>query len=697
MVGWAPRTYALRMPNLASAPGHISGMPPALARRWVMSASLIAAFGYAAMALSTFANQRAGGTHALANMIPASFLCIAAYVAARQGRALTGGALIVVTVWVQTQLSYTYTYSVPMPGMLVTPVVVVGTALLVGARWSLVMALVSIVIAWPFTLWSPAMRDTGMTADGAYWLALHSIVVMVAWGLVSMALATIERNFAELRAKEADLRETIRVAPDGILVVDAARTVVMANPAAGVVLGQAPESCEGRSLSEVLDRAGFSSPVPTDALESMPHDARLMWTTQRRSGEELHVELAWGRMAGGRRQLILHDASERIRTEKARHVMELQLAHKQRLESIGLLAAGIAHDFNNILTVVGGCGEMLQRGTGDASAPILVSEILAAHERGTALTQQLLSFARRDQAQPVVVELSAHIGGLERFLQRVAGEEVRIILRLASEAFIRIDVGQLEQALVNLVSNARDAMPDGGDCVVSVETATDAEGDARVRLSVRDTGIGMDAETIERAFDPFFTTKTRGRGTGLGLAVLHGAVMKAGGRVSIDSVVGRGTTVSLDFPPASQAAVTSAMVDQAGASAPMASGCILVVEDDDATRLVAGRMLTSLGHTVLLASGGEAALRLAHAHRDEVVLLLTDVMMPGMRGPEVALRVLETVPGLPVLFMSGYPGDALSAVPGLRLETDFIPKPFSIDVLERMIGAKLAASRLRGG
>ncbi len=201
----------------------------------------------------------------------------------------------------------------------------------------------------------------------------------------------------------------------------------------------------------------------------------------------------------------------------------------------------------------------------------------------------------------------------------------------------------------------------------------------------------MDTATIERAFDPFFTTKTRGRGTGLGLATLHGMVTNAGGRATIASAPGQGTTVTLTFPLSERAAeVAAPQVVNAVSGPPETPGVVLVVEDDDATRQVAGRMLDSLGYDVLLAPGGDRAIELAQTHRNAISIVLTDVMMPGMRGPDVAVRLGEFLPDVPVLFMSGYAGDALRDVPGLRLDTDFLAKPFTAGELSRLIANKLA-------
>jgi two-component system, cell cycle sensor histidine kinase and response regulator CckA len=676
------------MPDRSPLPLMIA-IPAPLARRWVMYAASIAALGYTVMtALVVFGAQTTVVDNSRHSLIAAAVSALAV-LAAYHNRVLLGGVMCILATFWQIQFAYFVSVSIPVPATMVTPVLIVGAALVLGTRWSLALALLSIALSWPLMLRTPALASSGMTTGAVYWLVLHALVTIAAWSLISLSLRALARTMADLRAQDADLRETIRVAPDGILVVNAEEQVVIANPAAATVFGVERDACEGRTLRDLFAEADFGTSVPAGILAKDAPETRWEWTTSRGSGAPLHLELAWRRMEAGRRQLTMQDVSARVNTDTTRRMIESRLAHAQRLESIGLLAAGIAHDFNNILTVVGGCAELLQRG-GLLPAPELASEILAAHARGTALTQQLLSFARREPVQPAVLDLAAHLNGLERFLQRVAGEQVRIVLQVGADCPIRIDVAQFEQAMLNLVSNARDAMPDGGECRITAVRVASAEG-AAVQLRVSDTGIGMDAVTIERAFDPFFTTKTRGRGTGLGLAVLHGAVTAAGGTVAIESSPGQGTTVSMHFPVAEIAPPQPVRDAGPARDHPQDSGLVLVVEDDDGTRQVAGRMLSDLGYSVLLASSGEDALTLAESHRDDLSLLLTDVMMPGMLGPDLARQMQALLPTLPVLFMSGYPGEALSAVPGLQLETDFMVKPFNRDTLARLARGKIIA------
>jgi CheY-like chemotaxis protein len=290
---------------------------------------------------------------------------------------------------------------------------------------------------------------------------------------------------------------------------------------------------------------------------------------------------------------------------------------------------------------------------------------------------------------PRVFDLSEQVLTLRRLLQRVAGEATRLSCDVEPDCRVRADVGQVEQALVNLVSNARDAMPNGGSCVLSVVRMTNDDGAPWVRLQVRDHGTGMDASTRARAFEPFFTTKPRGRGTGLGLSAVHGMMLQSGGRADIESSVGTGTIVNLEFPFAS--APASVPVARSPAASIAAGGTILVAEDDDGTRAAVARILERLGYSVLLAPDGQQALRLVQARRADIDLVITDVMMPGLTGPQLALRMRADALPIPVLFMSGYPEDALAEVAGFHLETDFIAKPFASAALAQRVTAKLAS------
>ncbi len=355
---------------------------------------------------------------------------------------------------------------------------------------------------------------------------------------------------------------------------------------------------------------------------------------------------------------------------------------------MGRLAGGLSHDFNNILTAVSGSAEMLRTETNLVERNELLDEIIAARDRGAALTRQLLSFARREVTQPRVIDIGEHARGLERLLQRVAGDRQRLRYDLAPDCRALVDPGQLEQALVNLVANARDAMPDGGTCCIACERITNAAGDPRVLLHVSDDGTGMTSEVAERAFEPFFTTKARGQGTGLGLASVHGMAEQSNGTARIETAPGRGTRVTIELPAVSEAAtvvpaVSNVLAERSGRYS------ILIAEDDNGTRRIVERILRHAGYDVHTAVDGLQALALIEAADEPFDLLLSDVMMPGCTGPELSDRVRAMYPGTPVLLMTGYAEEQLGELMSNQAARDVITKPFSGSELTNRIAELL--------
>jgi PAS domain S-box-containing protein len=338
-------------------------------------------------------------------------------------------------------------------------------------------------------------------------------------------------------------------------------------------------------------------------------------------------------------------------TERRRHEEELRAA--QHLESLGQLAGGVAHDFNNLLGIIQGYAELLELEV-EENARSDVQEIRRAAERAADLTRQLLLFGRPRPAETAVVDMNDVVAGLRDMFHRTLGEHVKLTVDLAPAACpVQIGMGQLEQVLVNLVVNARDAMRGGGRLMLS----TEADGE-RVRLRVTDTGTGMTDDVKAHAFDPFFTTKEKGRGTGLGLASAYGIVQAAGGQIRLDTLPGRGTTVEIDLPRAEGEAAELPV----SAPAPAAGGrgqTVLVVEDEGAVRELTGRILAENGYQVIDAADGYRARILCDQFQGEIDLLLSDVVMPGMSGREVAEQLRTLRPALKVLYMSGHAGDVL--------------------------------------
>ena len=378
--------------------------------------------------------------------------------------------------------------------------------------------------------------------------------------------------------------------------------------------------------------------------------------------------------------------------------LEEQFRQAQKMESIGNLAGGIAHDFNNLLTVIAGCCDLAaHRVVSDPDATESLEGIRTAAISASALTRQLLTFSRRQIVTPRVLDLNDSIAAFGRILRRLVEENVRIDFRLApSLALVRVDPGQIEQVLLNLVANARDAMPDGGTVTVettnvSVEAATRGTGldqvpsGAYVTLSVTDTGAGMSAETRAHLFEPFFTTKPTGRGTGLGLATVYGIVTQSDGHITVQSEMGSGTTVRIYLPVA---AVANDSVSTSKENIePRLTGTetILVVEDNGPLRRLDARILQRHGYTVLLAENGEQARQICCDHTGSIDVVLMDVIMPGDSGPVVAESIRHRRPGVRIIYVSGYTGDTIGLPRVLEEGSVFLPKPFDATQLARAV------------
>ena len=374
--------------------------------------------------------------------------------------------------------------------------------------------------------------------------------------------------------------------------------------------------------------------------------------------------------------------------------LEQRLRQAQRSEAVGQLAGGIAHDFNNLLTVIRGYGALIRgdavaRGDDTADA----DELIRAADRATALTGQLLTFGRRQVLQPRILDPAAVVGELTPMLRRLIGDHVTLVATGPVEpVFVSIDRSQLEQVVVNLAINARDAMPDGGHLTIAVDRFAPPRRRSKdglmARISVTDTGLGMDELVRAQIFEPFFTTKSLGRGTGLGLPTVLGIVSQAGGRITCDSQPGHGTTFQIDLPTVDPPEAVADSRDGASSvdGAPAGHGRVLLVEDQAPVRQVTVRMLVTLGYEVVEAPGGIEAL-MALEREPKLALLISDVTMPGMLGPELAQRVVQRRPGLPVLLITGYAGEGRSAVDNGPFPV--LAKPFDLVALARAARATI--------
>ncbi|BCS31312.1 hypothetical protein TBR22_A05120 [Luteitalea sp. TBR-22] len=497
---------------------------------------------------------------------------------------------------------------------------------------------------------------------------------------VSRVLAQV-RTEQQLAESEARLASLIASAEDALLVADADGHLSLFNPAAERAFGITAAEAARRRLDELC----------TITSEGGAHV--LAPAARRPDGSTFPVEGTVSRVPlGGREGLavILRDVSERRAAEERQRKLESQLLHAQRMEAIGRLAGGVAHDFNNLLTVISGYSELLLHALPEDS-PLreAVTTMRDTGERAAALTSQLLTFSRAQVASPTRLDLNAVVDDFARMLRRLIGDDVDLVLRLSSAPCpVMADPRLIEQVVMNLVVNARDAMPGGGTLVIETDEVSLGD-DALpvphglkpgrfVRLLVSDTGMGMPADVRVRIFEPFFTTKQAGKGTGLGLSTVYGIVRQAGGHVDVYSEVGQGTVFKVYLPSAAGPAEAAAAAGLA--EHPRGHEAVLVVEDDQAVRDIITHVLRNHGYRVTAMPGGAAALAYVEGG-GEVDLLVSDVMMPSMSGPALVDELTRVRPGLRVLFLSGYTEEA-TAITGLRpAHVAFLQKPFTFSAL----------------
>lgn len=395
----------------------------------------------------------------------------------------------------------------------------------------------------------------------------------------------------------------------------------------------------------------------------------------------------------------LYDSYRRHQRESA---LEAQLRHMQKMESIGQLAGGIAHDFNNLLTVINGYADDLEIEF-DPDDPRLakIVQIRRAGERAAALTRRLLTFSRRQAIQPVVIDLNTVVTEMAEMLRRVIGEHIELRLDLTPDLQqVQVDPAQLHQLIMNLVLNAQDAMPQGGMLTIATanvlldaafaQSHPGSQVGPHVMLSIQDTGTGMDSETQVRLFEPFFTTKRPGKGTGLGLSTVYGIVKQNKGYVAVETALGQGTTFRIYFPQARKTAQETPARDQPAAVPDRGTETVLLVEDEATIRTIARESLERHGYRVLEAANGLEALQILDTYRGPLHLLLSDVIMPGMHGPELGRHVKSLRPEIRVLYMSGYPDDVLGPRGVISSDVNFLQKPFTSRTLAGKVREVLA-------
>jgi len=527
-------------------------------------------------------------------------------------------------------------------------------------------------------------------------------------GQLKRLLPAIERELREakgraaLRAAEAGYETLVEQAPVGIYRSNPEGRFLSANTALVRMLGY--ESAADL-LRLDMARDVYADPAERQGLvdrdtysDRQYDDVEATW--KRKDGGLLTVQLNVRAVRNAARQVEYYETFVRDVTEQRR--LQQQVLQSQKMEAVGRLAGGIAHDFNNLLTVITSYSDLLLEDLGkDDPKRDDVEQVRKAAEGAASLTRQLLAFSRQQVLAPRVVSLNAVVDSLQKILRRVIGEDVELATALAPDlGAVKADVGQLEQVLMNLTVNARDAMPTGGKLTIETANVEHDPAYARARegaavsrfvmLAVTDTGVGMDEATKARIFEPFFTTKEAGKGTGLGLATVYGIVNQSGGFIWVYSEPGNGTSFKIYLPRVDAPAEG---VKAAGSvSVPRGTETVLLVEDAAAVRAVAKQVLQRQGYTVLEAPHGEAALHLAQKHRGPIHLLLTDVVMPVLSGRRLAEQLAPLRPDMKVLYASGYTDDSVVRHGILESGTAYLQKPFTPDSLARKVREVLDAS-----
>lgn len=525
--------------------------------------------------------------------------------------------------------------------------------------------------------------------------------------LLAAARAEVKRLESELMGRGADdggqpdrYRSLFENSADAILIIDG-DTFIDCNQATVDMLRyddkQQLLETHPSELSPPIQHDGRDSYEKANemiriAFETGSH--RFEWSHRRADGEVFPVDVLLTPIpndGGSKLHVVWRDITQR-------RELEAQLRQSQKMEALGTLAGGIAHDFNNLLMIINGNTErLLQADLADPESEDVIRQIGWAGRRAAELTAQLLASGRKQLLQPVVLDLNRVAGDAHGFLRRLIGEDIELVtLPTDADVNFKADPGLIEQVIINLATNARDSMPDGGVLTIAVSldvidepTSGDRLGipaGRHARLTVSDSGVGMDEKTIERAFDPFFTTKSMGKGSGLGLSMVHGIVHQSGGHIRIHSEIGVGTEVVICFPTVDDEA-TPESVDRA--PPPGGNETILIAEDDGSVAAVVAEMLTGAGYSVEVVGNGREGLELLENHETEIDLVLTDVVMPIMGGPEFIRELHNRGKTPPVILASGYTDNLLCSLDELQVDAGFLQKPFDRATLLRAVRGAL--------
>ncbi len=524
-------------------------------------------------------------------------------------------------------------------------------------------------------------------------ISMKKAVVGLRERLLVVARDITERKLAAeaLRESEERLKTILDSIQTGIVIIDAETHIIVdANPAAIKMIRAPKEQVIGHVCHDYICPAKKGKCPITDFGQKVNNAERILLTANR---EEVPILKTVTTMFLGGKECLL-DSFIDIREKKK---LEAQLAQSQKMEAIGTLAGGVAHDFNNLLTVIIGNAELaLMDVIKDKSLRTEIKEIKKAGERAASLTRQLLAFSRKQIVQPKILDINASLTDIEKMLSRLIGDNIEL-LTISDPALwrVEIDPGQIDQIIINMVVNARDAMPQGGKLTIETDNVelddtyfrdrgVESAHGPYVMLAVSDTGSGMDKKTLEHIFEPFFTTKEVGKGTGLGMSTVYGIIKQNNGFIWVYSEPGQGSTFKVYLPKIKGAAEPEGK-EQSPVDDLSGSGTVLIVEDNEGLRKLAQEVLQNYGYRVLDAENGEDALRASQEHNGPIHLLLTDVVMPKMGGKKLAERLQPLYPRMKVIYMSGYTDNAIVHHGVLAQELNFLEKPFTPEGLGRKV------------